>query len=157
MANGSYPFSRYPVIKDEDKLVMGQPLQDMDAERTVRRARRNRTCFTRQQVSILHQLLPPPLSGRGGGIVIGCICLSVYPCAQPESYALDLGHIRHKVRSNFGLKLHKDDLNQDLDHKFRITIIIIFTISACIAHKLLIGLKCKMEFTRGLFSLFLPL
>lgn len=50
----NYPFVRYPGIKDEDKMGLGpHSLQDMDAERTVRRARRNRTCFTRQQVCIL--------------------------------------------------------------------------------------------------------
>ena len=51
MASGQYPYMRIPGMKDDDKL--GGSLQDMDAERTVRRARRNRTCFTRQQVRSL--------------------------------------------------------------------------------------------------------
>ena len=46
-AAAPYPYMRFP-MKEGEK--MGASLQEMDAERTVRRARRNRTCFTRQQV-----------------------------------------------------------------------------------------------------------
>ena len=47
MAAAPFPYMRFP-MKDGDKMTGA--IQDMDAERTVRRARRNRTCFTRQQV-----------------------------------------------------------------------------------------------------------
>lgn len=43
-----------PSMKQESKpIVPAAPtLQELEAERSARRARRNRTCFTRQQVNI---------------------------------------------------------------------------------------------------------